>query len=153
MTNGIQEARPTTGPPLEGSTLDPATVSVRVKLAALWTSTLFVYGYVDLFSLYRPDVRASLDAGEIAGLTVDQPLLLATTLYIVVPSLMIYASVALRPGPARALNVVLAGIYTVTVAAAAVGEWAYFLLGSAVEVLLAAAIVYHAWTWPRRTAA
>jgi hypothetical protein len=38
-------------------TLEPARVNVRVKIAALWTSMLFIFAYVDLFSLYRPDFR------------------------------------------------------------------------------------------------
>ena len=37
------------------TTLDRAPVNVRIKLSALWTSTLFIFAYVDLFSLYRPD--------------------------------------------------------------------------------------------------
>jgi hypothetical protein len=42
-------------------------VNVRIKISALWTSMLFVFAYVDLFSLYRPDLRADLEAGESAG--------------------------------------------------------------------------------------
>jgi hypothetical protein len=40
---------------------------VRLKIPALWTSMLFVFAYVDLFSLYRADFRADLEAGEING--------------------------------------------------------------------------------------
>lgn len=28
------------------------------------------------------------------------------------------------------------------------GEWGYCVLGSAVEVLLLAIVIHHAWTWP-----
>jgi len=45
--------------------LEPSNVNVRIKLSALWTSMLFVFAYVDLFSLYRPDFRADVEAGEI----------------------------------------------------------------------------------------
>ncbi len=38
---------------------ESANVSVRIKIAALWTSMLFVFAYVDIFSLYRPDFRRS----------------------------------------------------------------------------------------------
>jgi hypothetical protein len=30
---------------------EPANVNVRIKISALWTSMLFVFAYVDLFSL------------------------------------------------------------------------------------------------------
>jgi hypothetical protein len=39
-----------------------------------------------------------------------------------------------------------------TIVAAAIGEWNYFIFGSAIEVVLLAAVVYYAWTWPRRGA-
>ena len=65
---------------------EPANVNVRVKIAALWTSMLFVFAYVDLFSLYRSDFRADLEAGEIAGFAVNQSFLLGTTVYVVIPA-------------------------------------------------------------------
>jgi hypothetical protein len=34
--------------------LDEQKVNVRVKLAALWTSFMFLYIYVDYFALYMP---------------------------------------------------------------------------------------------------
>ena len=52
---------------------------VRIKLSALWTSMLFVFAYVDLFSLYRPDFRADLEAGEVGGFAVSQGFLAGTT--------------------------------------------------------------------------
>lgn len=129
---------------------EPFTVNVRAKRSALWASMLFVFAYVDLFSLYRPDVRADLEAGEIAGFTVNQAFLVGTTAYVVVPSLMVVLSLVLRPRVDRIVNVALGAVYALTVVAGAIGEWGYYVLGSAVEVALLAAIVYYAWTWPRK---
>ena len=53
---------------------------------------LFVFAYVDLFSLYRPDFRADVEAGEIGGFTVNQAFLLGTTVYVVIPSLMVFCT-------------------------------------------------------------
>jgi hypothetical protein len=130
--------------------LEPATVSVRTKISALWTSMLFVFAYVDLFSLYRADFRADLEAGEVAGLTVNQWFLLGTTAYVVIPSLMVFCTLVLQPRLNRVANIALGIVYTVTIVAGAVGEWSYYILGSVVEVALLAAIVYYAWTWPRQ---
>jgi hypothetical protein len=129
--------------------LEPSTVDVRVKISALWTSTLFVFAYVDLFSLYRDDFRADLDAGEVGGFTVNQAFLLGTTAYVVVPSLMVFLTLVLPPRIDRVANIALGIAYALTVVAGAVGEWSYYVLGSAVEVALLAAVVYFAWTWPR----
>jgi hypothetical protein len=128
---------------------EPSNVSVRVKISGLWTSMLFIFAYVDLFSLYRPDFRADLEAGEIAGFTVNQAFLLGTTAYIVIPSLMVFLALILRPRVSRVANIVLGIVYALTIIAGAIGEWNYYILGSAVEVALLAAITYYAWTWPK----
>jgi hypothetical protein len=122
---------------------------VRIKISALWTSMLFVFAYVDLFSLYRPDVRADLEAGEIGGFTVNQSFLLGTTVYVVIPSLMVFCALILRPRVNRIANIALAIVYAVTIIAGAIGEWNYYILGSAIEVALLAALVYYARTWPK----
>jgi Family of unknown function (DUF6326) len=130
---------------------EPANVNVRIKISALWTSMLFVFAYVDLFSLYRADVRADLEAGEVGGFTVNQSFLLGTTVYVVIPSLMVFCALILRPRVNRIANMALAIIYALTIIAAAIGEWNYYIVGSAIEVALLAALVYYAWTWPKET--
>src|ERR671910_1482533 len=129
----------------------PSNVSVRVKISALWTSLLFVFAYVDLFSLYRPDFRADLEAGEIAGFMINQSFLLGTTAYVVIPSLMVFLALVLRPRVNRIANIALGILYALTIIAGAIGEWNYYILGSAIEVALLAAIVYYAWTWPKES--
>jgi hypothetical protein len=129
--------------------LEPSNVSVRIKISALWTSMLFVFVYVDLFSLYRPDVRADLEAGEVGGFTVNRSFLLGTTAYVVIPSLMVVGALVLRPRADRIVNIALGILYALTIIGGAIGEWSYYVLGSAVEVALLAAIVYLAWTWPK----
>jgi Family of unknown function (DUF6326) len=128
---------------------EPSHVNVRIKISALWTSMLFVFAYVDLFSLYRPDFRADVEAGEIGGFTVNQSFLLGTTVYVVIPSLMVFCALILRPRVNRIANIALSIVYALTIIAGAIGEWNYYILGSAVEVALLAAIVYYACTWPK----
>jgi hypothetical protein len=131
------------------TTFEPFDVNVRIKLSALWTSMLFVFAYVDLFSLYRRDFRADLEAGEIGGFTINHTFLLGTTVYVVIPSLMVFVALVLRPGVNRIANIALGVVYALTIVAGAIGEWSYYILGSAVEVALLAGVVYYAWTWPK----
>ena len=144
MSAHIEEAG--SGP---DATFDPSPVTVRVKISALWTAMLFIFAYVDLFSLYRPDFRADVEAGTVGGFTVNQSFLLGTTLYVVIPSLMVFASLVMRPRVNRVVNIALGFLYALTIIAGAIGEWNYYVLGSAIEVALLAGIVCYAWTWPR----
>src|ERR671924_2237863 len=127
---------------------EPSNVNVRIKISALWTSMLFVFAYVDLFSLYRRDFRADLEAGEISGFTINQSFLLGTTVYVLIPSLMVFVALILRPRVNRIANIALGIVYALTIIAGAIGEWSYYILGSALEVALLATIAYYAWTWP-----
>ena len=130
---------------------EQSNVNVRIKISALWASMLFVFAYVDLFSLYRPDFRADLEAGEISVFTVNQSFLLGTTVYVVIPSLMVFFSLILRPEVNRIANTALGVMYAFTIIAGAIGEWNYYILGSAIEVVQLAAIIYYARTWPKET--
>jgi hypothetical protein len=124
-------------------------VNVRVKISALWTAMLFVFAYVDIFSLFRPDFRADVEGGVVGGFTVNQTFLLMTTIYIVIPSLMIVGALVLRPRINRMANIALSTIYAVTIIAGAIGEWSYYVFGSVVEIALLAAIFHYARTWSK----
>ena len=125
--------------------------SPRIKLSALWASTLFVFLYVDLISMYRADVRADIEAGKVFAFTIGQGVLLGMTAYILIPSLMVSLSLVLPVRVARTANIVLATLYAITIVGGAVGEWNYYILGSVVEVALLAAVGYYAWRWPQVT--
>ena len=85
----------------------------------------------------------------ISGFTVNQAFLLGTTAYVVLPSLMVFGALVLRPAVNRIANIVLGSLYAVTIVAGAIGEWSYYILGSAIEVALLAGVIYYASTWPK----
>ena len=127
-------------------------IDVKLVLSALWIAMLIVFAYVDIFGFLRADVlRAAVDGKMAAtGITVDQVFLVFTTVYILIPTLMVFLSLVLRPRVNRIVNIVVPLVYAVSIIAACIGEtWAYYFLGSAVEVVLLIAIVRTAWTWPR----
>lgn len=126
----------------------PFHVNVRTKISALWTALLFVFAYVDIFSLYRPDFRADVEAGQVGGFAVGQSFLLGVTIYVAIPSLMVFATLVLRPRLNRIVNIALASLYALSIVGGAIGEWNYYLLGSAIEVALLATIAYYSKTWP-----
>ena len=80
----------------------------------------------------------------------NQTFFLLTTIYILIPSLMVFLTLVLKATIAKLANIILSLLYIVTIAGAMVGEsWWYFLLGSALEIILLLAIIIYAWKWPR----
>ncbi len=128
--------------------IDPP-ISNRIKISSLWASVLFIFAYVDIFSLYRLDVAQGILDGKVFVFDVSQTFLALTTVYIIIPSLMVFLTLVMPPRLNRWANIVVALLYVVTIVGSCIGEtWIYFLLGSAVEVLLLLVLVRFAWKMP-----
>ena len=97
--------------------LEDVSVPLRLKLSALWASTMFLFAFGDIFSGYRTDIIEDLRSGELGGFEVSQAFLLATSIYVAIPSLMVFLSLVLRPALNRRTNIVLRSVYAVTVRA------------------------------------
>ena len=76
--------------------------------------------------------------------------LVGTAAYVVIPSVMVFCTLILPARIDRIVNIALSTLYAVTIVMGAIGEWGYYILGSVTEAALLAAMVYYAWTWPRR---
>jgi hypothetical protein len=73
-------------------------IDVKLVLSALWIAMLMVFAYVDIFGFLRADIlRAALDGKMAAtGITVDQMFLVFTTVYILIPTLMVFLALVLQ---------------------------------------------------------
>ncbi|CAL8973411.1 hypothetical protein TESS_TESS_02736 [Tessaracoccus sp. O5.2] len=131
-------------------------VPVQAKLAAAWTSFMFLYIYVDYFHLYKPGVVDNLRAGVVFEFDISPTLLTAMLASVAMPALMVMLSMTLPARVNRATNLVAATLYipySVVNAAGESWDWAFFYgLSIGLEVLLLVFILRAAWTWPRRTA-
>lgn len=128
-------------------------VDVKVVLSGLWISMLFVFAYVDIFGFWRADVINGALEGKVpgAGFTINQTFLVFTTIYILIPSLMVIVSLIAPARINRTANIVASLIYAASVVVSDIGEtWSYYIVGSVAEVMLLLAIARVAWTWPRR---
>ena len=132
-----------TGPP----------IPVQAKIAAAWTSFMFLYIYVDFFNLYKPGVVDGILNGLIWKFDVSATLLTIILVSVSIPALMVVLSMTLPARANRATNLVVATLYipfSVFNAAGATWEWAaFYCLSIGIEVLLLAFILRSAWTWPR----
>ena len=138
------------------SALEDLRMPVQAKLAAAWTSFMFLYIYVDYFHLYKPGALDDILAGVVFEYDISPTLLTIMLASVAIPALMVMLSMTLPARVNRATNLVVASLYIPVSVFNAVGEswsWSYFYgLSIGIEVLLLAFILRSAWTWPRRTA-
>ena len=133
--------------------LENTKVPLQMKLAAAWTSFMFLYIYVDYLHLYKPGIIDDLLAGVVFKFDTSQTFVVIALMLVGIPILMILLSMTLPARANRTLNLVVASLY-IPVSAFNVlgGSWILFYgLGVVIEVILLAYILRSAWTWPRRT--
>ncbi|WP_310539022.1 DUF6326 family protein [Phenylobacterium sp.] len=130
--------------------LEEVKVTVKLKIAALWASFMFLYIYVDYFHLYMPGSLADLLSGKAFVFDVTQAYLLVALASVTIPALMIFLSVALSAQVSRWTNIVVATIYIPYTLVNLVGEaWIHMAFGAVVEVGLLLLVIRYAWKWPR----
>src|SRR5690242_8811562 len=132
------------------ATLDDQLIPVRTKLAAAWTSFMFLYAYVDILNFYTPGVVQDILDGKVFEFDLSQTFSTSALALVAVPALMIVLSATLPARANRLTNLVVASLYVPVTACNLVGDsWLYFYgLGVVLELGLLALIVRCAWTWP-----
>lgn len=132
--------------------LDNQEMHVRPKLAAAWTSFMFLYIYVDYLCLYKPGHLQGILNGMVWEFEVSQGFMTFALFSVSIPACMILLSMVLPARLARSLNLVFGVLYIpYSIFNIAGGVWVYFFgLGILIEVLLLAFILRTAWAWPRK---
>jgi hypothetical protein len=124
----------------------------RILVSSLWTATIVAVAFVDIFGLFRADVREQIESGSIYVFDIGPGFLLGVIIYVLIPTLMIPLSLVLTRRVNRVTNIVVSSLFLITVIGGAVGEWSYYVLASAIEVILLLAIIRIALRWkPHRT--
>lgn len=130
--------------------LEEIKMPVKLKLAALWTSFMFLYIYVDYFHLYMPGVLDDMLAGKVFVFEITQAFLLIALATVTVPAFMIFLSIALPAKANRCTNIIVASLYIPYSLFNLAGEaWMHMVFAAAVEVVLLCLIIRYAWQWPR----
>lgn len=138
--------------PSHTTALDDLRMPVQARLAAAWTSFMFLYAYVDYLSLYKPGVLDEVLAGRVHEFDTGPAFVAMGLTLVAVPILMIVSSMTLPARVNRVLNLVVAGLYLPVTVYNVAGEpmsYAFFYAVSiGLEVLLLAYIARSAWNWP-----
>jgi Family of unknown function (DUF6326) len=142
--------------PRSHSALEGLRMPVQAKLAAAWTSFMFLYVYVDILNFYKPGTIDDILVGVVWEFDISPTFVVIALTSVAIPALMVMLSMTLPARVNRATNLVVALLYipySMFNAAGASWDWAFFYgLSIGLEVLLLAFILRSAWTWPSRTA-
>ncbi len=141
----MRTRQPTTAP------LEDQRIPVRAKLAAAWTSFMFLYAYVDILGFFTPGIVEDILDGRVFEFDLSQTFSTTALTLMAIPILMVVLSMTLPARANRITNLIVASVYVPVTAFNAVGEsWLYFYgLGIVLELILLALILRYAWTWPR----
>ena len=125
-------------------------VSLKLKLATLWASLMFLIIYLDYFHLYMPGKIEDIQTGSVFVFDLTQGFLVAALAIVTIPALMIFLSVALPAMVNRWANIIIAAINIPLILFNLAGEaWVHMVIGAAVQVVLLCLIIRYAWKWPR----
>ena len=142
----MQTRRPTT-------TLEDQPIPVQAKLAAAWTSVMFLYVYVDILAFYKPGTVDDILVGIVWQFDITPTWAITSLSLLAIPIFMVVLSMTLPARANRATNLAVAALYIPYSLFNAAGEswdWAFFYgISIGIEVLLLAFILRSAWTWPR----
>ena len=129
-------------------------IDVKIKLAALWVALMFCYTYADILGFYAPGNLEELLSGEIAGIQMTQGLLLASAILMVIPTAMVFLSLALKARANRLANIIVGIVYMGVLGSTLLTGRApaYYVLYVLVKAVLIALIVWHAFKWPKTQA-
>jgi len=131
--------------------LEDQPIPVQAKLAAAWTSFMFLYAYVDILNFYTPGVIKDILDGRVFEFDLSQTFSTTALTLVAIPALMVVLSMTLPARANRITNLIVAAVYVPVTAFNVVGaSWLFFYgLGVVLELILLALIVRFAWTWPR----
>jgi len=131
--------------------LENPKVNIKIKLASLWASVTLCYLYGDYFELYTPGKIDSLITGENV---LDSPTkLLIASIILAISSIMVGASIILKPKMNRILNIIFGTLFTLMMLLIGVNsmtEWySFYAFLAFLESIITALIVWYAWKWPK----
>ena len=129
-------------------------INVKLKLAALWTSLMFLYIYADYFELKTPGALERMINLETPVGATTPGLLIVFSILLMVPSCMIFLVVLLAPPINKWLNITVGLLYMaislLIIYSGMSDPWQrFFVLYNVAEVVIFVMIIRQAWKWPK----
>jgi cbb3-type cytochrome oxidase subunit 3 len=128
--------------------MEDVKINIKMKLSALWVALMLLYIYCDIFSLYRTGQLEEMISGRMGPFPVTQGSLLTAGILMMIPAVMVFLSLTLKPKVNRWVNIILGVLYTLVNISNLIGEtWVYYIFFGSVELVFTFLIVWYAWKW------
>jgi hypothetical protein len=124
-------------------------INVKMKLSALWVALMLIYIYADILSNFKPGAIEKMMEGFMGPFPVTQGSLLSASILMIIPAVMVFLSLTLKPKVNRLANVILGVLFTLVNISNLIGEtsWIFYISFVVVEIALTLLIVWYAWKW------
>ena len=130
-------------------------IDIKVKLASLWTSLMFLYIYADFFDAMTPssiEMSKNLET-PVGPLTPE--LLILFSVILIIPTLMIVLSVFLKPKINRIVNIIIAVLWSsmsilLFIDTINSGWHKFYALFQFLEIIILIVIIWQAYQWPKK---
>lgn len=131
-------------------------VDIKVKLASLWTAFIFLYVYADYFDGMTPSSQEMSNNFETPVGPLTPELLLLFSVIIIIPTLMIFLSIFLKPKINRIVNITVAVLWSSMSIMLFINtinsEWhKFYALFQFIELIVLAIIIWQAYKWPKKS--
>ena len=125
------------------------TIDKRTFLSTLWVFVTVNYAYCDIFTLFYSEELKKILSGKMGGMTIDQNFLLAFSIVLEIPILMILLSRVLHFKINRFANI-LAGLVMTVIQCWSLfssSPTKHYVFFSIIEIATTSFIVWYAWKW------
>jgi Family of unknown function (DUF6326) len=141
---------------MTGKPLENYKINVKIKLALLWASLMFLYIYADYFELMTPGKLESMMQLKTPMGPTSPDLLIIFSLLLIVPALMIVLSIFLVPRLSKWINLIAGVIYAaisilIIISSIGSGWHRFYVLYNVTELIVLTTILWQAWQWPYGT--
>lgn len=129
-------------------------INIKIKVASLWTSLMFLYIYADYFRLMTPNKLENIMNLQTPMGTTTPNLLVIFSVILIIPALMIFLSIFLKPELNKWLNILISFLYaiiSILIINSSIGnEWQmFFVIFNIIELLILIFIISLVWRWPK----
>jgi hypothetical protein len=129
--------------------MEDVKINVKMKLSAFWVALMLLYIYADILSLFKAGAIAKMMEGFMGPFPVTQGSLLSASILMMIPAVMVFLSLTLKPKVNRWANIILGVLFTFVNISNLIGEtsWIFYMSFVVVEIALTLLIVWYAWKW------